>query len=333
MNVENNSKYSYEPSEKDLPIGGLGILGLLGLVFSLFPPFTMFAPYPIALAFLLYGRPKAFMLSAFCLIFSTLMVWKLGISVAIFGVFITSVIYALFVSETIKQKIHPIRGVIFSGVTLFVLSALVIFITALVTGVSLEDEITKLLQVAFSTIKKGQTDVLVRGGEEARALSELMKDPRALAANIISWSPAILFITVFVGIWISHILVLFSVKFWKKRLGYPFGLKDLTRFKTPEVFVYPLIFGLLTVLASTYLGADIQFLATVGKNLLACLGIFYFFQGFGIFLDFFSRVRLPRFLRILVVIITALYAWQILALIGVFDMWVDFRRFLKNKER
>ena len=70
----------------------------------------------------------------------------------------------------------------------------------------------------------------------------------------------------------------------------------------------------------------------MGISLLKILGVFYFFQGFGIYVDFLDHVRIFGFLRSILVVLIVLTANQMLALVGLFDMFVNFRKFLKKKD-
>jgi len=116
---------------------------------------------------------------------------------------------------------------------------------------------------------------------------------------------------------------------WRIRHAYPFGLKDLVRYKVPDFFVWPLIAGL-----ALFLGAEAiaPWAEVLGGNILACLGIFFFFQGFGVFVDLLSFLGINGFFRSILIVSTVFMGWKVLVLAGLFDIWVDFRRFMKTKK-
>ena len=64
-----------------------------------------------------------------------------------------------------------------------------------------------------------------------------------------------------------------------------------------------------------------------GFTIIKCLGLFYFFQGFGVFSDFLSFIGIAGFFRTLIVMAIIFMANYIIALAGLFDNWFDFRRY------
>lgn len=82
------------------------------------------------------------------------------------------------------------------------------------------------------------------------------------------------------------------------------------------------------------IGAGLAMLANVGPsrligaNLLAVAAVFYFIQGLAISAFFLERHRVPRPLRLAAYVLMA--AWHHLSLgvavVGLLDLWVDFRR-------
>jgi uncharacterized membrane protein len=70
--------------------------------------------------------------------------------------------------------------------------------------------------------------------------------------------------------------------------------------------------------------------SVVGGNILYCLGVFYLFQGFGVYSDFLQYLRIRGFLKTLFIVFTLVMAFKFLAIIGMFDLWFDFRKYLTN---
>lgn len=91
--------------------------------------------------------------------------------------------------------------------------------------------------------------------------------------------------------------------------------------------VYPVIVGL-----GLYVGSDYGLFEKSefwGGNILYCLAPFYFFQGLGVYLDFLSFLRVGGLIRSLFVFGTVLMGWRYLIVVGLFDLWINFRRFFK----
>lgn len=108
-------------------------------------------------------------------------------------------------------------------------------------------------------------------------------------------------------------------------LSYPdFG--DVTRWHTPEFMVWGVIVaGFALFLQAT----GIRFIA---ENLLVVLGVTYLFHGLSIMSFFFEKYRMPNWAR--TVMYFLVFIQQIflilLALAGLFDQWVDFRKIHKK---
>ena len=97
---------------------------------------------------------------------------------------------------------------------------------------------------------------------------------------------------------------------------------DLKRWQAPENLVWLLIAsGFALFLFSGGI-------ASLGLNGLIILGLVYFFQGLAIVAFWMERKNAPRFFRILAYTLIGLQQYLTLgvALLGLFDMWIDFRK-------
>ncbi|MFH1139811.1 MAG: YybS family protein [Pseudomonadota bacterium] len=97
---------------------------------------------------------------------------------------------------------------------------------------------------------------------------------------------------------------------------------NLKNWQAPEHLVWPLIgSGFALFLFS---GA----VSSLGLNGLIILGLVYFFQGLAIVAFWLDRKKAPRFFRVLTYTLIALQQYLTLgvALLGLFDMWLDFRK-------
>jgi uncharacterized protein YybS (DUF2232 family) len=102
--------------------------------------------------------------------------------------------------------------------------------------------------------------------------------------------------------------------------------EDLKCWKAPEVLIWIVIAsGLMFLLPS-----DVSQVAAL--NLLIVLGSVYFLQGLAIAAFYFERWNMPFFLRSLIYAIMVLQQFASLAtaLLGLFDMWFDFRKTAKK---
>jgi len=112
----------------------------------------------------------------------------------------------------------------------------------------------------------------------------------------------------------------------RRGLGYPdFG--RLNHWRAPEPLVWGVIgCGLLVLIPD-------MGIRLIGVNGLLVLLTVYFFQGIAVVSFYFEKKALPRTIR---VVLYAMIAFQQLFLlvvvcIGLFDMWINFRKLDTNK--
>jgi uncharacterized protein YybS (DUF2232 family) len=102
----------------------------------------------------------------------------------------------------------------------------------------------------------------------------------------------------------------------------PRELTDLKRWRSPEQLVWVVIacgFGVFLPLDTINL---------LGWNGLLVLGLVYFFQGLCIVAYWMERKGAPPFVRVIIYTLIGLqqYLALVIAALGLFDMWFDFRK-------
>jgi uncharacterized protein YybS (DUF2232 family) len=65
---------------------------------------------------------------------------------------------------------------------------------------------------------------------------------------------------------------------------------------------------------------------------LPVMGLFYFFQGFGLYYQFIHSIQINRFFRTLLLLLMVTAAYKFLAIIGFLDVWINFRKYLVKKK-
>ncbi len=330
MQVDENSQHLMEEGKNNL-IGKLGVLALLAVGLLLFPPLSILAPVPFAFAILVAGRMKG-------LIFSGIFSVGMTVLAIYFPDFINPIargtllfaVMGLFLAEIIFRKIHPIRGFITLGILLNILFGSILLIGMASKSFSPKKVVEESVVKLVAELKTSEKLNLIKeeDGEEARAIKDIIDKPQNLVKKIVSWIPAGIFVSSFFIAWICSYVILRNSLFWRQKVKYPFGIRDFLRFKVPDYFVYPLILSLVLTLGGEYILGEQGTL--IGGNLLYCLGIFYFFHGLGIFMDLLDYLKVFGLLRTLMFAITFLFAWRVLVIAGVFDLWVNFRKFFNK---
>ncbi|QDK42897.1 hypothetical protein DOM21_15850 [Bacteriovorax stolpii] len=307
-------------------------LAIMTIALCSFGPMSIFASVPLAIAFLLYGRLIGFGLGAF----SIALLWGLsltvkGFPVGLVGYYGSAFLYALVTAEIVLRNINPVKGLIYMGLILVIISGSLVVAYDRLSPTGLKSEISQYVSSVLSQLKKSKQESSEVSGDEERAFDDFVNKPEALTNDIYSSLPLIVFCVSYFGLWVSLYVTLRNAIVWRYKAAYKYSLRDLTYFKAPEFFVYPLILSLVLWLGADYgLPKESE---VIGRNLLYCLGVFYLFQGFGVYNDFLKFLKIGGFIKTLFIAFTFLLASKFLAILGIFDLWFDFRRFFTNSKK
>jgi len=117
--------------------------------------------------------------------------------------------------------------------------------------------------------------------------------------------------------------------------GMPFPFfGDLTQWKAPDSFIWVIIASGFLVLIAPLFGFATSWTHIIGMNGIIVSVFVYFMQGLAIAEFFFRTRRIPRFFRMIFYLLLFLQQYLILliALMSLFDLWVNWRRFPKARE-
>lgn len=326
--VESHSQYF----DQSASVGKLLFLAILTVVLCSFGPMSIVAPVPLAIAFLLYGRVVTISMAtvSFAALWAAGTMIK-GFPLFIAGMYLMAFLYALLVAEIIFRNSNPVKGLTYAGLLLVIISGSFLIAFDRLSPTSLKGEISQSVSTVMTELKKQRVESSDVSGEEQRAFDEFVNKPEALTNDIYSSLPLIVFVVSFFGLWISLYVTLRNSMVWRYKVLYSFTLNDLTHFKVPDFFVYPLILSLVLWVGADYglpKGSEV-----IGRNLLYSLGVFYLFQGFGVYNDFLKFLKIRGFIKTLFIAFTFILAFKFLAILGIFDLWFDFRRFFTNKKK
>ena len=319
--------------DQQASLGKLVFLAVIAVALCSFGPLSVFAPVPLILVFLLYGRLTSLFVGGIC----TSALWfvsvKYAIPLVITGMYLSAFLYAILIAEIIFRNINPVKGLIYTGIILVTIVGSFLIAYNRFGKVSVKAELTssvvKLMEMVKEQNKNNET--LNSNGEDARALQDFISKPEVLANEIYGVLPAVIFVFSFFGLWISLYMTLRNSIIWRYKHPYSFGLKDLINFRAPDFFVWPLILSLVFIVGGDYGVPKAAVIA--GNNLIYCLGVFYLFQGFGVYNAFLEYLKFGGFLKTMFVVFTLVMAYKFLAILGMFDLWFDFRKFFTNKKK
>ena len=136
--------------------------------------------------------------------------------------------------------------------------------------------------------------------------------------------PGLLFVSLCLIVLLN---ILFLVRRLPERRSQWLSVATFREWKCPEQLVWALIACGFAFFVPGH-GA----LTIVAMNVLLVTGVCYFIQGLAIIAFFFHKNRVPRFLRsaTYILILFQQVFTLLVAVLGLFDLWGDFRRLRKN---
>lgn len=307
-----------------LLLGGTSIILCLSFILAIF------TPYPIALAGVFFGKARGYALIVISLLGMGVLSYFLDKSMGLFSFFFLAMVFAVFTMEVVLRNMNPVKGIVFFGTSFLLVMTMIVaglyssgkfhpkeYLVAQIKEQANNEELKKQL---LNSTEKGSID-----------LAAQLNQPELLAEQILKPFPSYVIVVVFLTLWTNIYLVLRSRRLLSMGLGlkHETSEKSLMHFSMPEMCIWLVIAGLLlSIFGKDYLGSENY--EIFGLALLSGLGVFYFFQGFSIFLDYLSSWRIYGFFRFIIVGVSVLMASWAFALIGLFDGFFDFRKFLKK---
>lgn len=292
-----------------------GVVGsfVLFAAYLAIPPIGIFsgvlAPFPAAHNRLIHGR-----LSSIIVILGT----TAAITV-VFGVFAGWLylcvcgMISFLMPELLLRGINGSRVLFWTTLVNLLTLAAGYFAYGNFTGVNLQmlitNEITASLKQAISLYEKGGVS-----GDDL----ELLKRSMATVADLLQrLYPALAATTLFVIAGCN--LVLLKKSTAGTSLNLPIG--SFSGFRNPDLLIWGLIAAGFSLLLPE------SAMTTPTLNLLLVFIVLYFFQGMAIVSALIAKYSVPALVRVLLyaMLIAQPYLLALVAGIGLFDLWVDFR--------
>ncbi len=157
--------------------------------------------------------------------------------------------------------------------------------------------------------------------EKEKDFSELAQH---MAGKLLEIAPALMVMGAAILVWANLLLCNRMVVVGRRKEPGRWG--DLTRWQAPESLVWVLVGSGFAILIPWHVAS------VVAINVLLVMVLVYFFQGMSIVVFYFRKKGIPPFVRWLMyglIAIQQIITVLVIAL-GLFDMWLDFRR-LRHK--
>ncbi|MFA5582885.1 MAG: DUF2232 domain-containing protein [Bacteriovoracaceae bacterium] len=307
------------------------LLGVASVVLCLSFVMAVFAPFPLAMAIILYGRSKGYFTGLLGLGLSFTFAQLVYQDLTLFGFYVCIFIFGVSIAEICLRNLKPIKSLVTVGMMFLSLVFGGFLLTIKTQNITVKGFIVEKIQQSEAWFSE-QKQIFEKSPDSgAIQVLELLNDPSKLADEVIKTFPSTIFMGVFLMLWFNTFLILKSRRLLQSGDDFTYSEKSLLHFKVPFGFVGLVIVGLVLAVWGSQLGSpDYE---TLGFTIIKCLGLFYFFQGFGVFNELLNFVGMRGFFRTLIVIFVIFSANYLIAGIGLFDNWFEFRKYLKKQNK
>jgi len=306
------------------------LLGMSSLILTLSVFLSAFAAIPIAAGVILYGRKYGYLSALSFWILSGLISIASTNGISLFVFYGLGLFLAAFSVEVVLRNINPIKAILVGGVSLFVISYAALMSYVTMANTTIKDLTIKFINQYAEVLKEkvlnSTQGVNVEEGVKSLAMLE---QPEKMADLILNELPGYTMMSNFIIFWIIIFMLFKLYRLKNGEDGDRFSDKTLLAYKVPDHYIWIMITGLAFSIFGDELGPSFP---VVGGFIVQSLGAFYFFQGFGLYIEFLDFARLHGILRVILVSITVLTVGSFIAIIGMFDMFINFRKFLEKKE-
>jgi uncharacterized protein YybS (DUF2232 family) len=161
-------------------------------------------------------------------------------------------------------------------------------------------------------------------GFPQESIAVLKERAPEIAGTILHLLPAAAFVSL--GLIVLFNVVLLCRRFPEERPHWV-ALASLREWKAPDFLVWGVIASGFAMFIP-----GLESVRTLAANLLLVFGACYFFQGLAIIAFYFNKNNVPRFVRgvvYLFIVFQQIFTIIVVGL-GLFDLWVDFRRLRKQ---
>jgi uncharacterized protein YybS (DUF2232 family) len=282
------------------------------------PLFSILIPLPFLYYFIKLGPGQGWKTAIISLLIISLSAGLAGYPQIIL-LCVACGIVGLVISEIFKKEFTFGLTIFWGIVLILIISAVLLFFTSLSKGSSAIELIVSYLQANVSR----SISLYEEMGLDQEIMTQLRQFGTVLNDMIARIYPAILIIGAGLVIWLN--VVASKPLFRLKGVKYPdLGRADM--WYAPEFMAWGVIAAGFSLFFST---TGIKFIAL---NTLIVLLVIYVFHGLAIMMFYFNRYNIPPWARFAVylLIMVQLIFLVVLALAGLFDQWIDFRKIHKK---
>lgn len=274
--------------------------------------FGIFTPMPTVLFLYRWGSPLGFWVPGIAALVGLLALSLLSmVEAAPFFVGLLGV--GLVMGWGMRSRWSVEKTVALAGIFLFGLGTVAFWLISM----EIEGGLVRHMEESLGQTISAVLQQYAASSPETRILEQSLLDFVPTAVRLM---PGVAASSILVVCWLN----LFVALRYCRLHGLPMPLWERwTAWKAPEMLVWGVIAAGFMILL------PVRSLSLLGMNVSMVLGTVYLFQGLAVTSHYFERWRLPRILR------AVLYGFFLLQmpatlgmiLLGLADVWIDFRRF------
>ena len=293
----------------------IGMAGsfILFAAYLVIPPAGIFsgllAPFPAAYVRIRHGRGTALIV---ILGATAAMTAYFGLAAGTFYL-VQCGLMALLMPELLLRGFSAVRSIAWTTVATAVLLSVVVASFSMAGAQNIHHmavaEIQKSVAQAVAIYEKSGVT-----GDELAVLKQTM----ATAADlVIKMYPALIVITLIAMAGCNLLLL----RRFAAGMGHNLNISEFRGYRNPDVLVWGLIATGFALLSTN------PFITTPALNALAIIVVLYFLQGLAVLTTVISRQSIAGVLRagLYIMLILQPYLAALVAAIGIFDLWGDFR--------
>jgi len=293
----------------------IGMAGsfILFAAYLVIPPAGIFsgllAPFPAAYFRFRHGRGSGVII---VLGAAAAMTALFGISAGAFYLVQCGLI-ALMLPELLLKGFNAARSIVWTTAASVVLLVAAVLFFSVTSGQDVH-------QMAVAEIQKSvaqAVSIYEKSGVKGDELAVLKQTMSTAAELVIRMYPALITITL-IGMVGCNLALL---RRFSSSLGITLNVDEFRNYKNPEILVWGLIGSGFALLA------DNSMITTPALNVLAIIVVMYFLQGLAVLSAVIARQSVAGVLRtaLYVMLVLQPYLAALVAAVGIFDLWGDFR--------
>lgn len=291
---------------------------------------TALTPLPLVISALMFGRFRTGLLAVGILFLYGMATQGEGGSEyplsVIYGLCIG---FAFALAELIQRNLNPVKGIVAIGSVAILIFAGLYGAFVGLSDVSLKQTLVSELERMEPVLTQQRKKMKAAGSAaDTQQLEALLENPELMAEKLLREIPGFLMMGIIITLWINLFFALKMSHMLQLKTSSSYTEKDLLHFEMAEEVVWVLIGFLGLYLGGPYLAEDFLggYAEDIGLTGVKILGVFYFFQGLGIYLLFLDKYRIYGVFRSVLIMLTVLTTSTLLAIVGVVDVFIDIKR-------